>query len=145
VLRQEIGDLDGLVWAKRARRLPVVLTRDEVSALLQQLDGVEWLIGTLLDGTGVRVSECLALRVKDVDFGASQIVARDGKGRKDRVTMLPAIVAEPLARHLGTVRRQHERDLARGLGRVVLPEAMALQYPNAATSWSWQFVFPAAR
>lgn len=87
-----------------------MLTRDEVSALLQQLHGVEWLIGTLLYGTGLRVSECLDLRVKAVDFGAQQIVVRDGKGGTDRVTMLPAMVSEPLARHLEWVRRQHDRD-----------------------------------
>jgi integron integrase len=145
VLKQEVGALDGLVWAKRAKRLPVVLTRDEVVAVLDQLDGVEHLIVTLLYGSGLRVSECVALRVKDVDFGMHQIVARDGKGAVDRVTMLPAVAVEPLTRHLASVRRLHARDLARGLGRVVLPEAVGVKYPNAATSWPWQFVFPAAR
>lgn len=145
VLAQEVGVLDGLVWAKRAKRLPVVLTHEEVAALLDRLDGVERLIVTLLYGAGLRVSECLALRVKDVDFGMHQIVVRDGKGDVDRVTMLPEVATEPLARHLASVRRLHARDLARGLGRVVLPDAVGVKYPNAATSWPWQFVFPAAR
>jgi integron integrase len=145
VLNQEVGTLDGVVWAKRAKRLPVVLARDEVAAVLGQLDGVEHLIVTLLYGTGLRVSECVALRVQDVDFGLQQIVVRDGKGDVDRVTMLPGVATEPLTRHLASVRRLHERDLARGLGRVVLPDALGVKYLNAATSWSWQFVFPAGR
>jgi len=145
VLKQEVGVLDGLVWAKRAKRLPVVLTRDEVAAVLDQLDGVERLIVTLLYGSGLRVSEGLALRVKDLDFGMHQIVVRDGKGEVDRVTMLPGVAEEPLVSQLAAVHRLHDRDLARGLGRVVLPEALGVKYPNAPTSWSWQFVFPAAR
>lgn len=145
MLRREIGKLDGLVWSKRAARLPVVLTREEVGAVLQQVDGVDWLIVVLLYGAGLRLSECLDLRVKDVDFGANQIVVRDGKGGKDRVTMLPAMVKGRLARHLEAVRGQHQRDLAQGLGAVVLPEGIARKYPTAAASWSWQFVFPAVR
>jgi len=145
VLAQEVGTLEGLVWAKRAKRLPVVLTRDEVGAVLDQLEGVERLIVTLLYGAGLRVSECVALRVKDLDFGMHQIVVRDGKGEVDRVTMLPGVVEEALVRHLAAVRRLHERDLARGLGRVVLPEALGVKYPNAPTAWAWQFVFPASR
>jgi site-specific recombinase XerD len=100
----------------------------------------DWLVGALLYGSGLRVSECLDLRVKDIDFGARQVVVRGGKGRKDRVTPLPGVVEEPLRRHLEDVRAQHARDLARGLGRVVLPDAIGAKYPGAATSWSWQFV-----
>ncbi len=145
MLKQEVGARDGLVWAKRAKRLPVVLTPDEVAAVLDRLDGGAQLIVTLLYGAGLRVSEGVALRVKDVDFGMHQIVVRDGKGAVDRVTMLPEVATESLTRQLASARRLHERDLARGLGRVVLPEAVGVKYPNAATSWSWQFVFPAAR
>jgi integron integrase len=145
VLKQEVGTLDGLVWAKRAKRLPVVLTRDEVGRVLGELDGVPHLIVTLLYGAGLRVSECVALRVKDVDFGMRQIVVRDGKGDVDRVTMVPAVALGPLTSHLAAVRRLHERDVSRGLGRVVLPDAVGVKYPNAALSWPWQFVFPAAR
>ena len=133
------------MWAKRAKRLPVVLTCDEVATVLDQLHGVEHLIATLLYGAGLRVSEGLALHVQDLDFGMRQIVVRDGKGEMDRVTMLPGVAEEPLADHLASVRQFHERDLARGLGRVVLPDAVGVRYPNAAISWSWQFVFPARR
>ena len=145
VLRRDLGVLEGLVWAKRPSRLPVVLTRDEVAALLGQLSGVMWVIATLLYGSGLRLSECLDLRVKDIDVEGNQVVLRGGKGGKDRVTPLPAVVKAPLARHLERVRAQHGRDVAQGFGRVVLPDAIAARYPNAATSWSWQFVFPAAR
>ena len=145
VLKREVGALEGLVWAKRAKRLPVVLTRDEVATVLDRLHGVGHLIATLLYGAGLRVSEGLALRVQDLDFGMRQIVVRDGKGEVDRVTMLPRVAEEPLANHLASVRQLHERDLARGLGRVVLPDAVGVKYPNAAVSWSWQFVFPARR
>ncbi len=145
VLGRELGALDGLVWARTPSRLPVVLTREEVGAVLGQLDGVMWLIAVLLYGSGVRLSECLDLRVKDIDFERNQVVVRDGKGGKDRVTPLASVVVAPLKRHLEAVRARHERDLARGLGRVALPDAIGAKYPNAATSWSWQFVFPAAR
>jgi integron integrase len=145
VLAQQVGVLEGLVWAARAKRLPVVLTPDEVAGLLDRLDGVERLIVTLLYGAGLRVSEGIALRVKDVDFGMHQIVVRDGKGAVDRVTMLPGVVVDPLTRHLASVRRLHAQDLARGLGRVVLPDAVGVKHPHAATSWPWQFVFPAGR
>lgn len=122
-----------------------MLTPGEVAALLDHLDGVARLIVTVLYGAGLRVSEGVVLRVKDVDFGLHQIVVRDGKGDVDRVTMLPEVVVEPLTRHLAWVCRLHERDLARGLGRVVLPDAVDVKYPHAATSWPWQFVFPARR
>jgi integron integrase len=125
--------------------LPVVLSRDEVGAILKRLTGTERLVVMLLYGAGLRLEECLELRIKDLDFDRQQIVVRQGKGRKDRVTMLPAAAREALTAHLARVRQMHEVDVSRGFGRVVLPFAMARKYPNAATEWRWQFVFPAAR
>ncbi len=127
------------------KRLPVVLSREEVQAILGRLDGVMWIISALLYGAGLRLQECLELRVKDLDFDRRQIVVRRGKGQKDRVTMLPSVVREKLLGHLMTVRVQHSADLRNGLGRVVLPFALDRKYPKAATEWGWQFVFPAAR
>jgi integron integrase len=135
VLGRDPGWLDGIVRAKRPQRLPVVLTRQEVSALLGALSGVNWMMATLLYGAGLRLRECLRLRVKDIDFSRSEIVAREGKGNKDRVTMLPASLQEPLAAHLERVRRLHERDLAAGFGRVQLPDALARKYVNADREW----------
>ena len=145
VLRQEFGQLAPIVRAKRSEHLPVVLTRDEVRAVLHRLDGVMWLAVSVLYGAGLRLSECLGLRVKDLDFATGQIVVRSGKGGKDRVTPLPAGLTTPLSRHLERVRRVHIRDLASGFGRVALPEAIVRKYPTAAVAWGWQFVFPAAR
>lgn len=126
-------------------RVPVVLSVDEVRQVMRHLNDVCLLIAALLYGAGLRLQECLELRVKDVDFGRNQIVVRRGKGQKDRRTILPSSVKERLAAHLDEVRRQHERDLAAGVGRVVLPSALERKYPNAPTDWAWQFVFPAAR
>jgi len=145
VLRLDLQPLDGLVRAKRAVVLPVVLSREEVAAVLAHLQGVTWLIVGLLYGSGLRLQECLELRVKDIDFSIGQVTVRAGKGRRDRVTMLPEMVKSRLAMHLERVRRLHEEDLRAGLGRVVLPEAVARKYPHAAESWAWQFVFPASR
>ena len=145
VLTIEIGVVPPVVRARTPERLPVVLGRDEVGALLKQLTGTERLVVVLLYGAGLRLEECLELRVKDLDFDRQQIVVRQGKGRKDRVTMLPAAAKEVLTAHLAHVRHLHEVDLTRGFGRVVLPFAVARKYPNAATEWRWQFVFPAAR
>jgi len=126
-------------------RVPVILSRDEVRAVLHQLTGVAWLLASLLYGAGLRLQECLELRVKDLDFDRNQIVVRRGKGQKDRRTMLPGSVKARLTAHLAEVKRQHQRDLAGGLGRVVLPAALDRKYPNAGTDWAWQFVFPAGR
>jgi integron integrase len=145
VLGSEIGWLDGLVRAKRPVRLPVVLTRDEVRALLSHLNGAPWLMASLLYGAGLRLLECARLRVKDVDFARLEILVRDGKGQKDRITMLPVKLKAPLATHLETVRRQHEADLLRGEGSVALPDAIARKYPSAETDWGWQWMFPATR
>jgi integron integrase len=123
--------------------MPVVLTKDEARAVIRNLDGDAWLVVLLLYGAGLRVRECLRLRVKDVDFSANQISVRDGKGSKDRVTVLPQVAIEPLRFHLERVRRIHQSDIAAGWGSVYMPHALARKYKNAATSWSWQFVFPA--
>jgi integron integrase len=143
VLRKEIGYVDGVVRAKRPHRLPVVLTRQEIKSILAVLDRSDWLMAMLLYGAGLRLMECLQLRVKDVDFTSNQIVVRAGKGDKDRHTMLPTAVKEPLAKHLEIIKEQHRRDLDNGLGRVVLPNALDRKYPNAGKEWGWQWVFPA--
>jgi integron integrase len=145
VLELDLPWLDGVVRAKRPERLPVVLTREEVAAVLRPLTGVPRLMASLLYGSGLRLLECCRLRIQDIDFARNQIVVRGGKGDKDRVTMLPAVVKADLARHLQTVRAQHERDLQRGAGWVELPGALARKYPNAGREWVWQWVFPATR
>jgi integron integrase len=131
VLELDVPWLDGLVRAKRPQRLPVVLTREEVRAVIQRLEGVPRLMAYLLYGAGLRVLECCRLRVQDVDFATNQIVVRGGKGDKDRVTMLPAGVKRALAQHLEDVRAQHQDDLQRGAGWVELPTALVRKYPNA--------------
>jgi integron integrase len=142
VLGQELPWFKGLVRAKRPVRLPVVLTRADAQRLLAQMQGVKWLMASLLYGAGLRQIECLQLRVKDIDFAYRQILVRDGKGAKDRVTMLPEQTVQPLQEHLGRVRTLHQRDLAAGHGEVSLPDALARKYPRAAREWAWQFVFP---
>ena len=145
VLRREVGWLRDIARAKPPQRLPVVLTRPEVRDVLTLLDGPVWIATALLYGSGLRLLEVLRLRVKDVDFGAHQITVRSGKGRKDRITMLPAAVEAPLVRHLEGVRLQHEQDRGRGAGWVEMPQALARKYPNAGREWGWQWVFPATR
>ena len=144
VLHIDLGEIAGAVRAKKPKRLPVVLSREEVDSILALLHGEVWLVCSLLYGAGLRLFEALELRVKDVDFSRSELLLRDGKGQKDRVTMLPVKVQAPLREHLEKVRRQHDWDLARGLGRVPLPAALARKYPNADREWGWQWVFPAA-
>ncbi len=143
VVKKDIDYVDGIVRAKRVHRLPVVLTRQEVRSIVGCLDGSVWIMAMLLYGAGLRLMECLRLRVKDIDFISSQIVVRASKGDKDRHTMLPDAVKEPLAKHLELIRRQHQRDLERGLGRVALPNALERKYPNAGKELGWQWVFPA--
>jgi integron integrase len=145
VLKQDIGWLDDVVRAKKPHRIPVVLSQDEVKAVLAHLSGTTWIMATLLYGAGLRLLECLRLRVKDVDFTYNQIVVRDGKGRKDRVTMLPQQVKAPLQRHLHDVQQLHVQDVQAGAGHVYLPYALERKYPNASREWIWQYVFPAAR
>jgi integron integrase len=136
--------LDEVEKAKAPQRLPVVLTEAEVGRLLNRMDGTTGLIARLLYGTGMRVMEAVRLRVKDVDFQRHEIVVREGKGNKDRITMLPQSLVEPLQAHLIRVKRLHEEDLERGFGEVYLPFALARKYPRAGREWGWQYVFPAA-
>jgi len=145
VLEVELPWLDGIVRAKRPQRLPVVLTRDEVRAVLRRLEGAPRLMAYLLYGAGLRLLECCRLRVQDVDFASNQIVVRGGKGDKDRMTMLPAVIKPDLARHLESVREQYRRDVECGAGWVELPTALARKYPNAGREWVWHWVFPATR
>jgi integron integrase len=145
VLGVELPWLDDLVHARTPARLPVVLTRDEVRAVLAHLGGMPRLMATLLYGCGLRLLECCRLRVKDVDFGRNQIAVRRGKGDNDRVTMLPASVKRELAAHLDRVRVQHAEDLARGAGWVELPGSLARKLPSAGRDWAWQWIFPATR
>jgi integron integrase len=142
VLERELPWLDGLIRAKRPVRLPVVLTEGEVARLLDQLAGGPRLMVALLYGAGLRQHECLSLRVKDIDFAYRQILVRDGKGGKDRVTMLPENLVQQLQAHLGRVRAMHRRDVADGYGEVSLPHALARKYRRAGYEWGWQFVFP---
>ncbi len=137
--------LDGIVHAKRPARLPTVLTRAEVRAVLAGMDGVPRLMATLLYGCGLRLLECCRLRIKDVDFGRNQLTVREGKGDKDRATMLPQSVRAELQAHLERVRAQHQRDLAANAGWVELPNALAAKLPSAGREWPWQWVFPATR
>lgn len=142
VVGYDIGEIDGLVRAKVTRRLPVVMTPDEVTQLLRELSREYRLIGSVLYGSGLRLMECLQLRVQDIDFAQSQITVRRAKGDKDRVTMLPNALKPQLRQHMELVRRLHERDLVDGYGRAPLPKSLARKYPNAATEWGWQWVFP---
>ena len=143
VLDSPLPAVDGIAHAKRARRLPTVLTRAEVDAVLHCLTGVPRLVALLLYGSGLRLLEAVSLRVKDLDFERGQVLVRAAKGAKDRVTVLPRSLEEPLRAHLEQVRRLHARDLARGLGRVTLPGALERKYPVAGREWGWQWVFPA--
>lgn len=144
VMERDIGLIEGVVRAKRPQRLPVVLSPSEVAAILQHLDGDHWLIGNLLYGAGLRLMEGLRLRIKDLDFERRSLTVRDGKGGKDRITVLPQRLIPNLRNHLALVKGLHERDLAEGFGEVYLPHALARKYPNAPKEWGWQFVFPAS-
>ena len=144
VLHQEMGQLEEVERAQRPQRLPVVLTKAEVDAVLAGISGTHQLMAKLLYGTGMRLMECVRLRVKDVDFAQNQVVVREGKGFKDRVTMLPESLKAPLNEHLARVKLLHQRDLETGGGRVYLPYALSQKYPSADREWGWQYVFPAA-
>jgi integron integrase len=145
VLGMDLAWLDDLVRARTPEKLPVVLSRDEVRAVLARMDGEPRLMATLLYGCGLRLLECCRLRVKDVDFGRNQVTVRRGKGDQDRATMLPISIKPELAAHLERAREQHERDLAQGGGWVELPGALGRKLPNAGREWPWQWVFPARR
>lgn len=143
VLKQDLPWLNNVVRARKPRRLPMVLTREETRAVLAQLSGVYWLIGTLLYGGGLRLMECLRLRVQDLDFDRSQIMVRSGKGGKDRTTVLPTLVLTPLQVHLDSIRERHRVAIQGGFGGVELPTSIAHKNPQATLEWSWQYVFPA--
>ncbi len=145
VMEADPGVIAGAIRAQRPKRLPVVMTRDEVRAVLGQMDGTNRLIGLLLYGSGVRLLECLRVRVKDLDFTLNQFTVREGKGDKDRRTMLPASMHRELTEHLQRVRLLHEDDVRKGFGEVYLPHALDRKYPNAAKEWKWQFVFPSSK
>lgn len=145
VLRRPLSDLDAIPRAKGPARLPVVLSAGEVRSVLARLQGSLWLAAALMYGSGLRVEECLSLRVKDVDFDRGVITVRDGKGRKDRETVLPRGLVQPLTHRLAAARRDHERWLADGRGAVTVPDALEHKLPRAAWELGWQWVFPAAR
>ncbi|HEU4593942.1 MAG TPA: integron integrase [Pyrinomonadaceae bacterium] len=145
VLGSDLPFIDGIERAKRPARVPVVLTRVEVERVLASLSGTHHLMAGLLYGSGLRLMECVRLRAKDVDFGYSQITVRDGKGEKDRRTVLPRQLVAPLREHLARVRQMHEQDLRKSCGRVYLPYALERKYPHAAAEWAWQWVFPATK
>jgi integron integrase len=145
VLAEEVPWLAELERVARQRPVPLVLTRQEVMRLLGEMSGTPQLAARLLYGTGMRLLECLRLRVKDVDFESNEVMIRSGKGHKDRTTMLPKLLRVALRRHLEGVRAIHDKDVAEGFGRVWMPEALEEKYPTASATWSWQWVFPAAR
>lgn len=144
VLGREVGDL-GIIRARKPQRVPVVMTRGEVQDVLAELEGDRWLMAALMYGAGLRLSECLGLRVQDIDFARGEITVRNGKGAKDRVTMLPDSLRGALHDQLRRARATHRADLAESWGRVLLPDALARKYPGAAADWRWQWVFPQER
>jgi len=143
VLEKPVGEMEAFARAKRPRRLPEVMTRDEVERLLSKMSGVTGLMAGVMYGSGLRLMECVRLRIKDIDFAQHQIMVRDGKGQKDRVTMLPERFAPPLQEHLARVRSVYEQDLAQGTAGVYIWPALERKYPNAGKEWIWQYVFPA--
>jgi len=145
VLQRTIKEFKGITWAKKSKRLPVVLSIEELKAVLCHLTGIQWLIACLLYGTGMRLTEALRLRVKDIDFQRNMILVRDAKGQKDRVVQLPHVLQEPLAQQLKQAKQYHEIDLQDGFGCVSLPYALQRKYPQADKQWIWQYVFPSVR
>lgn len=145
VIHKELGNVAEVVRARRPKRIPEVFTRKEAKQVIAHLKGVYWIIGNLLYGSGLRLLECLRLRVKDIDFAQNRIVVRGGKGDKDRTTILPVAIKKRLQLHLKKVHAIHQEDIEEGFGETVLPHALAAKFPNAAREWNWQFVFPATR
>ena len=144
VIERPLDDsIQGIVRAKRPRKLPVVLSTQEISLLLQQLEGTHWLVACLLYGSGLRLVEALRLRIQDIDVDRLALFVRSGKGGKDRVVTLPEHLVTPICAHLKSVKATHEQDLAEGFGCVQLPHALERKYPRACREWKWQFVFPA--
>lgn len=144
VLQIDLPYVGSLEKSRKEPRLPVVFTRDEVKAILAQLNGEKWLMASLLYGSGLRLIECLRLRVKDLDFAQRLITVREGKGKKERLTMLPQNLNEPLQQHLKEIEGLHNLDLRDGFGNVFLPYALERKYPSAGKEWKWQYVFPSA-
>jgi len=145
VLGRQIGDLGDVIRARKPKRLPMVMTRDEVKVVISQLSGEKWLMASLMYGSGLRLMECLRLRIQDIDFSKKQIMVRNGKGFQDRVTVLPEVIKQPLRQHLERVKEIHQCDLDEGYGRVLMPYALERKYPNAAAEWGWQWIFPQNR
>ena len=144
-LNRSVGELRGLVRAKKPIRLPIVMSREEVKAVLSYLSGDKWLAAKLMYGTGLRLLECLQLRVQDIDFSRHEILVRNGKGAKDRVTMLPQSLEKPLKDHLAGVKILHDEDLIEGWGSIPLPDALGSKFPDGTSQWIWQWVFPQDR
>ncbi len=142
VLNKEIGDISHFIRAKPREKLPVILVQSEVSAILDDLNGVQWLVVSLLYGAGLRIMEAIRLRVHDIDFGYNQIIVRNGKGKKERVVPLPAKLIKPLKNHLGNVKRLHDADINQGHGGVYMPEELVKKYGKSDKQWVWQYVFP---
>ncbi len=142
VIGREVGELGEIIRARKPKRLPVVLTREEVRAVLENLSGDRWLVASLLYGAGLRLMECLRLRVQDIEFSRREICVRSGKGNKDRITMLPSSLVSSLQDHLNLVKKIHNRDLEDGWGRVEMPGALDRKFPKASQEWKWQWVFP---
>lgn len=145
VFAMDMGNFDDFVRAKHKPRLPVVMTHAEATCVLSGLSGLPWLMASLLYGCGLRLMECVRLRVKDVDFDRRSVIIRQGKGGKDRITVLPTILLEPLKAQLASVRHLHDFDLSEGFGEVYLPYAIERKYPNANKTFAWQYVFPASK
>jgi integron integrase len=142
VLKREVGELGNIIRARKPKRLPVVMTREEVKAVLAQLKDDKWLMASLMYGAGLRLIECLRLRIQDIDFARNEIMVRDGKGAKDRVTMLPQSIQKRLREHLKKVKIMYDKDLSDGWGRVPLPDALNRKHPNASREWRWWWIFP---
>ncbi|MCX6170592.1 MAG: integron integrase [Ignavibacteriales bacterium] len=143
ILKKEVGWIDDIKHAARVKHLPVVFSKSEVIKIFEHLEGIPRLVVSLLYGGGLRLAECLGLRVKDIDFDYKQIIVRDGKGEKDRHTVLPMSIQTELKRHLNEVYKQHKKDLNSGKGETILPYALKRKYPNAGKEFGWQYVFPA--
>lgn len=145
VLKKNLGDLGEVIWSKKPIKLPVVFTKAEVKQVFKHLEGKNWIMAMLLYGSGLRLAECLSLRIKDIDFEGNQLFVRDAKGFKDRSTVLPEKLKKPLSKQIKEVKKIHEIDLKKGFGNVYLPYALAKKYPNAKFDLSWQYVFPASK
>lgn len=145
VLKRPLETSFQFIGAKKPKRLPIVLSKSEVQQVLRLLSGAEYLVGQLLYGSGLRITEAVRLRVQSIDFEQGQILVRDGEGAQDRITMLPKVLMQPLKEHLLRVKDLHQVDLRKGFGHVFLPNALARKYPNAAQEWIWQYIFPSSR